>query len=209
MRGKDPQLFSSQERISRSRSNMSNVATLRLRKQISELQEARGSGTSLISLFLSGGSQVSEYNKLLTQELGTAKCIKSRVVRLAVMEAIRSLQHRLRLLGHKAPPKGLALFCGLIESASKQPRKVLHVVEPLRELRQWRYLCDSTFHVSLLEEQLEDGATYGFVIVDGNGTTCGLLKGARRQTLCSVSVHLPKKHNKGGQSAGRFFRKCV
>ena len=188
---------------------MSDLAILRLRKQIDELREARGNGTSLISLFLSGGSQTSEYNKLLTQELGTAKCIKSRVVRLAVMDAIRSLQHRLRLIGHKAPPKGLALFCGLIDSASKQPRKVLHVIEPLRKLRQWRYLCDNVFHVALLEEQLEDGSTYGFVIVDGNGTTCGLLKGARRETLCKVSVNLPKKHNKGGQSAGRFFRKCV
>mmetsp|Transcript_4202 Transcript_4202/g.14820 ORF Transcript_4202/g.14820 Transcript_4202/m.14820 type:complete len:189 (+) Transcript_4202:30-596(+) len=188
---------------------MSDLSVLRLKKQICLLQQARGNGTSLISLYMSAGSQVSEYNKLLTQELGTAKCIKSRVVRLAVLEAIRSLQHRLRLLGHKAPANGLALFCGVVESGSKQPKKVLQAVEPIRPLRQWRYLCDSTFHVEMLKEQLEGGTTYGFVIVDGNGTTCGTLSGSRRRTLCHVSVNLPKKHNKGGQSAGRFFRKCV
>eukprot|EP00747_Dinoflagellata_sp_TGD_P012818 gnl/TRDRNA2_/TRDRNA2_122020_c0_seq1.p1 gnl/TRDRNA2_/TRDRNA2_122020_c0~~gnl/TRDRNA2_/TRDRNA2_122020_c0_seq1.p1 ORF type:complete len:354 (-),score=71.63 gnl/TRDRNA2_/TRDRNA2_122020_c0_seq1:52-966(-) len=51
-----------------------------------------------------------------------------------------------------------------------------------------------------------DASQFGFIIVDGNGALFGLLKGSRREALSKISVDLPKKHGRGGQSALRFAR---
>ena len=46
----------------------------------------------------------------------------------------------------------------------------------------------------------------GFIIVDGNGALFAIVRGSSREVLKSISVDLPKKHNKGGYSAPRFAR---
>lgn len=47
---------------------------------------------------------------------------------------------------------------------------------------------------------------YGFIVMDGNGSLFGTLSGNSREVLHKVSVDLPKKHGRGGQSALRFAR---
>ena len=47
---------------------------------------------------------------------------------------------------------------------------------------------------------------WGFIIMDGNGTLFGTLSGNTKETIHKVSVELPKKHGRGGQSAMRFAR---
>lgn len=42
--------------------------------------------------------------------------------------------------------------------------------------------------------------------MDGNGTLFGTLQGNTRETIHKISVELPKKHGRGGQSAMRFAR---
>ncbi len=42
--------------------------------------------------------------------------------------------------------------------------------------------------------------------MDGNGSLFGTLSGNTREVLHKVSVDLPKKHGRGGQSALRFAR---
>jgi peptide chain release factor subunit 1 len=42
--------------------------------------------------------------------------------------------------------------------------------------------------------------------MDGNGSLFGTLCGNNREILHKVSVDLPKKHGRGGQSALRFAR---
>jgi peptide chain release factor subunit 1 len=42
--------------------------------------------------------------------------------------------------------------------------------------------------------------------MDGNGSLFGTLSGNTREILHKVSVDLPKKHGRGGQSALRFAR---
>lgn len=54
-------------------------------------------GTSMISLIIPPGGQVSLVSKMLTDEAGTASNIKSRVNRLSVLSAITSTQNRLKL----------------------------------------------------------------------------------------------------------------
>jgi len=47
---------------------------------------------------------------------------------------------------------------------------------------------------------LEDDETFGFIIVDGEGVLFATLQGNVQTILQKLSVELPKKHGKGGQS---------
>ena len=80
---------------------------------IKNLQNARGNGTSMISLIVPPKDQISRVNKMLGDEYGTASNIKSRVNRLSVLSAITSTQARLKLYP-KVPPNGLVIYCGKI-----------------------------------------------------------------------------------------------
>lgn len=53
---------------------------------------------------------------------------------------------------------------------------------------------------------LEDDEKFGFLIVDGSGALFATLQGNVRTILQKISVELPKKHGRGGQSANRFAR---
>ncbi len=54
-------------------------------------------GTSMISLIVPAKGQISKSSKLLTEELGTAACIKSHVNKLSVIDAIKSCKQKLSL----------------------------------------------------------------------------------------------------------------
>merc|ERR1711972_100891 len=68
------------------------------------------------------------------------------------------------------------------------------------------YLCDSKFHCEDVSKLLEGDDTFGFIIMDGNGSLYGTVSGNHREVLHKFSVELPKKHGRGGQSALRFAR---
>jgi peptide chain release factor subunit 1 len=53
---------------------------------------------------------------------------------------------------------------------------------------------------------LADDEKFGFVVVDGNGALFATLQGNSREILQKITVELPKKHRKGGQSSVRFAR---
>jgi peptide chain release factor subunit 1 len=73
------------------------IEIFKVKKLIKNLEAAKGNGTSMISLILPPGSQISQVNKMLSDEYGTASNIKSRVNRLSVLGAITSTQQRLKL----------------------------------------------------------------------------------------------------------------
>ena len=47
---------------------------------------------------------------------------------------------------------------------------------------------------------------YGFIVMDGSGSLFGTLSGNTREVMHKFTVDLPKKHERGGQSALRFAR---
>lgn len=57
-----------------------------------------------------------------------------------------------------------------------------------------------------LKEMLVTDKKFGFVIIDGSGTLWATLQGNSKEILQEISVMLPKKHGRGGQSAPRFGR---
>jgi len=169
------------------------------------LESARGNGTSMISLIIPPKDQISRVNKMLGDELGTASNIKSRVNRLSVLGAITSVQQRLKLY-NRVPKNGLVIYCGTVLTADGKDRKVSIDFEPFKPINTSLYLCDNKFHTEALRELLESDEKFGFIIMDGNGCLFGTISGNTRAVLHKITVDLPKKHGRGGQSALRFAR---
>jgi peptide chain release factor subunit 1 len=181
------------------------VEIWKMKKLYQRLRDVRGNGTSMISLIAPPLSQVSQLNRLLTEEYGTATNIKSRVNRLSVLDAITSTQQRLKLY-HKIPPNGLLLYCGTILTEEGKEKRVTIDIEPFKPINTSLYMCDNKFHVEVLNELMEDEDVYGFIIMNGDGTLYGTLQGNTKHILYQFSVELPKKHGRGGQSSVRFAR---
>lgn len=181
------------------------IEIFKVKKLIKNLEAARGNGTSMISLIIPPGDQLSRVNKMLSDEYGTASNIKSRVNRLSVLGAITSTQQRLKLYS-KCPKNGLVIYCGTVITDDGKERKVNIDFEPFKPINTSLYLCDNKFHTEDLNELLMDDEAFGFIVMDGNGTLYGTVQGSNREVLHKFSVDLPKKHGRGGQSALRFAR---
>lgn len=182
-----------------------NVEMFKIKKLIKALENARGNGTSMISLIIPPKDQISRISQKLVDEYGTASNIKSRVNRLSVLSAITSTMQKLKLYT-KVPPNGLVIYCGTVLTEEGKERKVNIDIEPFKPINTSLYLCDNKFHTSALSELLESDMKFGFIVMDGNGTLFGTLCGNTREVLQKFSVELPKKHGRGGQSALRFSR---
>jgi peptide chain release factor subunit 1 len=182
-----------------------NVEIWKMRKLIKNLESARGNGTSMISLIIPPKEQIARWSQKLTEEYGTASNIKSRVNRLSVLSAITSTQQKLKLY-NKVPPNGLLIYCGTIVTDEGKEKMVNIDLEPFKPINTSLYLCDNKFHVECLTELLESDMRFGFIVIDGNGALFGTLCGNTREVIHKISVDLPKKHGRGGQSALRFSR---
>jgi len=182
-----------------------NIEMWKIKKLIKGLTEARGNGTSMISLVIPPKGQVNLVNKMLTDEIGTASNIKSRVNRLSVLNAIGSAQTRLKLY-NRVPDNGLIIYTGTVLTDEGKEKKMNIDFEPFKPINTTLYMCDNKFHTECLHDLLAADQTYGFIIMDGNGTLYGTLCGNHREVLQKITVDLPKKHGRGGQSALRFAR---
>jgi peptide chain release factor subunit 1 len=182
-----------------------NIEMWRIKHLIQRLEAARGNGTSMISLIIRPGDQISKVATMLAGEYGTASNIKSRVNRLSVLGAITSTQQRLKLYS-KTPPNGLVIYCGTVVTEEGKEKKEMYDMEPFKPINTSLYLCDNKFHTEALKELLESDDKFGFIVMDGNGALFGLVCGNTRTVLHKFTVDLPKKHGRGGQSALRFAR---
>ena len=90
-----------------------HVQMWKVKQLIRKLSAARGNGTSMISLIIPPGDQISRVQKMLGDEFGTASNIKSRVTRQSVLSAITSTQQKLKIYT-RVPPNGLVVYCGMI-----------------------------------------------------------------------------------------------
>ena len=78
---------------------------------LGQMAQATGSGTSLISYYISGGYPIGKVNAFLTREEKTASNIKNRVNRQSVESALRSTASKVKLFKN-IPDTGLVLFSG-------------------------------------------------------------------------------------------------
>jgi peptide chain release factor subunit 1 len=178
----------------------------KIKRLIKKLDEAKGNGTSMISLIIPPKKAITDITKMLNDEQGTAVNIKSNVNRKSVLTAITSARERLKLY-NKTPPNGLILYTGTVLGEDGRTEKKMVVdFEPFKPINKSLYLCDNKFHVADLKDLLENEDIFGFIIMDGSGTLYGTLQGNAREVIHKFTVELPKKHGRGGQSSVRFAR---
>lgn len=142
---------------------------------------------------------------MLTEEVGKASNIKSRVTRQNVTDALTCTMEKLKLY-NRTPNTGLVIYCGLIQQENGGEKMVKFDITPFKAINTSLYKCDSVFHTEELKKLLEDNDKFGFIIMDGNGSLFGTVQGNTRTVLLKFTVDLPKKHGRGGQSANRFAR---
>lgn len=184
-----------------------NIEQWKVKRLIANLEKVRGNGTSLISLIIPPKDQLPLVNKQVTEELGKASNIKSRIVRQAVQSALTSVKERLKLYNNKLPPNGLIIYCGEVFNEQEiSEKKYVVDIQPFKPINTSFYICDNKFQTAPLRELLENDEKFAFIIVDGNGALFGTLQGNAREILHKFTVDLPKKHRRGGQSALRFAR---
>jgi len=175
-------------------------------KLIKQLCNSKGaSSTSLITLIIPPGTQVCKMQQLLLEEYGTASNIKDHTNKLSVQCGIKSAQERLKLY-NKIPPNGLIVCVGTILNEYNKEKKIIKDFEPIKPINKTLYRCDNKFHIDDLIISLSEDEKFGFIIVDGNGALYASLSGAHKEILSKITVDLPKKQRKGGQSAQRFGR---
>jgi peptide chain release factor subunit 1 len=187
---------------------MSNteIASFKIKRLIQYLNQMKGNGTSCITLIIPPEDQISKSSKLLTDELGAASNIKSRVNRQSVLTAITSCLQKLKNYTNKAPKNGLVLFCGEIICPDGKEKKINIDYIPFKPISGSGYICDSSFHTDCLQPLLQSDDQFGFIIMDGSGCCYAMLQSNNKSIINQFSVDLPKKHGRGGQSAVRFGR---
>jgi len=176
-----------------------------LRKQLRQLQSYKGSGTELISVYISAGSAVHEMGNKLREEMSQASNIKSKSTKTSVLGALERIMNYLKMF-KKTPPNGLAVFAGNI---SDNPAKVdiqLFSLEPPEPLSIGAYRCDSKFFLEPLQQLLETKDVYGIVVMDGREATLATVKGTNINIVKKMASMAHAKVTKGGQSQRRYQR---
>ncbi len=186
---------------------MADSAKLRydLRKQLKILSGIRGSGTELISLYLTPGYPIAEASNKLKAEHGQASNIKSKSTRDNVQAALSKIIQWLKMF-REPPPTGMAVFCGNISKDPGRPDVQLFSIVPPEPLRTQFYRCDSTFVLDPLEDILAVKDTYGLIVMDGREATIATLRGKNTNIVRRLHSTAHAKIRKGGQSARRFER---
>ena len=74
-----------------------NLEMFRLKRLIQDLDQMHGLGTSMITLIINYNDQINQFSRMLTDEVGKASNIRSRVTRQHVKDALASATEKLRL----------------------------------------------------------------------------------------------------------------
>lgn len=160
----------------------------------------------MVTLAIPPKDPINKIMGLLNDEFAQAASIKSKQTMTSVQSAITSTREKLKLY-RNTPTNGLIVFCGtILMDDNKTEKKQTYDLEPFKPVPSFKYDCQGRFNTQVLQYLLEDDEKFGFIIVDGNGALFATLQGNERTILQKISVELPKKHGRGGQSANRFAR---
>lgn len=183
----------------------SQMRRYEFKKALQELENLKGRGTELISLYVPPGKQISDVVQYLREEFSTSSNIKSKSTRKNVLAAIESIMSRLKY--YKAPPEsGLVFFVGHVSTRGDQTEMYTKIIEPPEPIQTFMYKCDSMFHTEQLRLQLQEKEIYGLIVIDRKEATIGFLNGTNIQVVANEQSLVPSKHHQGGQSSRRYER---
>ncbi len=176
----------------------------KLKKELQVLEDKKGKGTELISLYIPPDKNLNDVMSQMRDEASQAANIKSTRTRKNVQSALEVIMQRLKLI-KKTPENGLVMFVGTIPRGIKD-RMEVHLLEPPQMITTYIYRCDSEFLLDPIKEVLEEKGAYGLLVVDRGEATIGILRGKQIDTVKKIPSTVPRKHGRGGQSQRRFER---
>ena len=177
----------------------------KIKRFVKELEDFKGKGTELVSVYVPTGYDINKIVTHLSQEQGTATNIKSKQTRDNVISALEKILQHLKLFPQN-PPNGLVLFAGNVAEREGQQDYQVWSVEPPVPMNQRLYRCDKEFVLDPLREMVEDKDSFGLVVMDRREGNIALLKGKTIIPLITTESAVPGKFRAGGQSAERFAR---
>ncbi|HEX2066299.1 MAG TPA: peptide chain release factor 1, partial [Candidatus Thermoplasmatota archaeon] len=142
------------------------------RRTLEELEQYRGAGTTLVTLYVPPTRQLSDVAAMVRDEIGQASNIKSKGTQDAVTGALTSILARLK--NYKAtPPNGLAIFVGDVNVGAGKTMFVAHLIEPPMPLSTYQYRCESTFNLEPLKALGSVEDVYGLIVIDRKECSMG------------------------------------
>ncbi len=176
-----------------------------LRKWVKTLSQYTGSGTQLISVYVSAGAPIHDMSGKLREEMSQASNIKSKQTRTNVTGALEKIINYLKMF-KQTPPNGIAVFAGNISDNPAKTDIQLFSFEPPEPLRIGTYRCDSRFYLEPLQNMMETKDAYGILVLDGRDAIVAMVKGTEIKVLDKLHSTAHAKIRKGGQSAARYQR---
>lgn len=187
-------------------SEVSSKEAYEFKMTLQELEEKKGRGTELVSVYIPHDRQISDVVRHMKEELGQSANIKSKQTKKNVQSAIEVIIQRLRLFP-KAPERGLVLFVGMVPRGGPGTEKMeTFVFEPPETIVTYTYHCDSEFFLEPLEYMLAVKEVYGLTVLDRKEATIAVLRGKKIDIIKTLTSGVPGKHKAGGQSQRRFDR---
>ncbi|MFP4567771.1 MAG: peptide chain release factor aRF-1 [Candidatus Woesearchaeota archaeon] len=184
---------------------VSEKQRFKLKKFIKEIENHKGRGTELVSVYVPTGYDLNKISSHIAQEQGTATNIKSKQTRDNVISSLEKIIQHLKLY-QKTPKNGLAIFAGNVAEREGQQDFQVWSIEPPQPLNQRLYRCDKEFVLEPLREMLADEDSYALIAMDRREATIALLRGKSTTIVASAESMVPGKFKAGGQSALRFAR---
>ncbi len=182
----------------------SSVELHKLKKELEVLEEKKGKGTELVSLYIPPDKNLSDVTSQMREEYSQAMNIKSARTRKNVQSALEVIMQRLKLI-KDVPENGIVLLVGTIPRGTKDKMEV-YVITPPERVITYIYHCDSEFLLQPVRDMLAEKGTYGLLVLDRGEATVGLLRGKRIEVVRKINSTVPGKHGRGGQSQRRFER---
>jgi peptide chain release factor subunit 1 len=185
---------------------MDDAEIVLFKKKLKKLEQFKGRGTELISLYIPHGSDRSTVMSQLTEEMSQSSNIKSPQTRKNVQGALRKIDNFLKQINFKIPENGLVIFCGNISEVEGKSNIQLFFVEPPKKLSTKLYWCNSSFHLDPLKEMVKPSDIFGLITIDKREATIAVLQGKKYEILGHFTSNVAGKTRAGGQSSVRFER---
>lgn len=176
-----------------------------LKKLIEELEKYSAPATTLLSLYIPPDYPIGKVMQQLREEYGTAANIKTKKTQQDVQTALSRAMEVLKNY-NKTPKNGLVVFAGNVSDNPSKDDYRLWILEPPEPVPIRLYRTEKKFVLEPLRDMVEDKDAYGFIIVEKDAATLGLLRGKRLEVVEELSAQVPGKTKAGGQSARRYER---
>lgn len=176
-----------------------------LQRRIEELEDLKGEGTELVTIYIPPDKNLHDLMDRLRSEYDQASNIKSKSTRKNVQSALDVLMGKLKHF--KNPPEeGMIMMAGVVTKDGDKSEMKSLILELPEKIQSFRYHCDSNFLVEPLREIVEEKEKFGLIVLDRREATIGILKGNNISVLNHLSSNVPGKTKAGGQSQARFER---